>query len=184
MTAPLKPLNVSPATPTARRPSFMTAAVRRCFSKTWRGFGILSLARRLEVIADDLEMCRNQALALRIEDYWGTTRCEEASSWELPVPVIFSYFSSVFSTPTEPLPIPHSTLFIILLIVLVTCSGRKSCPLGAGPWGRAWMSSGKLERTLTGSSKTHGLRRLSRDPARPRSKSPGHLAAGTMIDSL
>jgi hypothetical protein len=39
----------------------------------WRGFGILSLARRLEVIADDLEMCRNQALALRIEDYWGTT---------------------------------------------------------------------------------------------------------------
>jgi hypothetical protein len=55
----------------------------------WRGFGILSLARRLEVIADDLEMCRNQALALRIEDYWGL----QASSWELPVPVIFSYFS-------------------------------------------------------------------------------------------
>jgi hypothetical protein len=31
----------------------------------------LSLAHRLEVIADDLESCRNQALALLIEDYWG-----------------------------------------------------------------------------------------------------------------
>jgi p-hydroxybenzoic acid efflux pump subunit AaeB len=31
----------------------------------------LSLAHRLEVIADDLESCRNQALALTINDYWG-----------------------------------------------------------------------------------------------------------------
>jgi len=31
----------------------------------------LSLAHRLEVIADDLAICRNQALALTIEDYWG-----------------------------------------------------------------------------------------------------------------
>jgi hypothetical protein len=31
----------------------------------------LSLAHRLDVIADDLEMCRDQALALTIERYWG-----------------------------------------------------------------------------------------------------------------
>ena len=31
----------------------------------------LSLSHRLEVIADDLESCRNQALALTIERYWG-----------------------------------------------------------------------------------------------------------------
>ena len=30
----------------------------------------LSLSHRLEVIADDLESCRNQALALTIERYW------------------------------------------------------------------------------------------------------------------
>ena len=30
----------------------------------------LSLSHSLEVIADDLESCRNQALALRIEHYW------------------------------------------------------------------------------------------------------------------
>ena len=30
----------------------------------------LSLSYRLEVIADDLESCRNQALALTIERYW------------------------------------------------------------------------------------------------------------------
>jgi hypothetical protein len=30
----------------------------------------LSLSQRLEVIAADLESCRNQALDLRIEDYW------------------------------------------------------------------------------------------------------------------
>jgi uncharacterized membrane protein YccC len=32
---------------------------------------LLSLAHRLDVIADDLEICRNQALALTIERYWG-----------------------------------------------------------------------------------------------------------------
>jgi uncharacterized membrane protein YccC len=32
---------------------------------------LLSLAHRLDVIADDLEICRNQALALTIEHYWG-----------------------------------------------------------------------------------------------------------------
>jgi hypothetical protein len=31
----------------------------------------LSLSHRLEVIADNLESCRNQALALTIERYWG-----------------------------------------------------------------------------------------------------------------
>ena len=31
----------------------------------------LSLSHRLEVIADDLESCRNQASALTIERYWG-----------------------------------------------------------------------------------------------------------------
>ena len=36
--APLKPPNVSPATPTAGPRSFMTAADRRCCSRTWRGF--------------------------------------------------------------------------------------------------------------------------------------------------
>jgi hypothetical protein len=30
----------------------------------------LSLSHKLEVIAEDLESCRNQALDLRIEDYW------------------------------------------------------------------------------------------------------------------
>ena len=30
----------------------------------------LSLSHRLEAIAGDLESCRNQVLALRIEDYW------------------------------------------------------------------------------------------------------------------
>jgi len=33
--------------------------------------GFLSVAHRLDVIADDLEMCRDQALALTIERYWG-----------------------------------------------------------------------------------------------------------------
>ncbi len=37
--------------------------------ETVRSF--LSLAHRLDVIADDLEICRNQALALTIERYWG-----------------------------------------------------------------------------------------------------------------
>jgi hypothetical protein len=32
---------------------------------------LLSLAHRLDVIADDLEICRNQALGLTIEHYWG-----------------------------------------------------------------------------------------------------------------
>ncbi len=32
--------------------------------------GFLSVAHRLDVIADDLEMCRDQALALTIERYW------------------------------------------------------------------------------------------------------------------
>jgi multidrug efflux pump subunit AcrA (membrane-fusion protein) len=32
---------------------------------------LLSLAHRLDVIADDLEIYRNQALALTIERYWG-----------------------------------------------------------------------------------------------------------------
>jgi hypothetical protein len=32
---------------------------------------LLSLAHRLDVIADDLEICRDQALALTIERYWG-----------------------------------------------------------------------------------------------------------------
>jgi hypothetical protein len=40
MTAPLKPLNASPATPTAGPRSFMTAAARRFCSRIWRGFGI------------------------------------------------------------------------------------------------------------------------------------------------
>jgi hypothetical protein len=40
MTALLKPHNGSPATPTAGQPSYMTGAVRRFYSKTWRGFGI------------------------------------------------------------------------------------------------------------------------------------------------
>jgi hypothetical protein len=31
----------------------------------------LSLSHRLDVIADDLEICRTQALALTIERYWG-----------------------------------------------------------------------------------------------------------------
>jgi hypothetical protein len=31
----------------------------------------LSLSHRLEVIADDLESCRNQSLALTIGRYWG-----------------------------------------------------------------------------------------------------------------
>ena len=30
----------------------------------------LALSHRLDVIADDLESCRNQALALTIERYW------------------------------------------------------------------------------------------------------------------
>jgi uncharacterized membrane protein YccC len=33
--------------------------------------GFLSVAHRLDVIADDLDMCRDQALALTIERYWG-----------------------------------------------------------------------------------------------------------------
>src|SRR5271165_3215508 len=40
MTVPLKPLSESPATPTAGRQSFTTAAARRFYSRTWRGFGI------------------------------------------------------------------------------------------------------------------------------------------------
>jgi hypothetical protein len=40
MTALLKPLNASPATPTAGPRNSMIAAVRRCSSKTWRGLGI------------------------------------------------------------------------------------------------------------------------------------------------
>jgi phosphate uptake regulator len=31
----------------------------------------LSLARRLDVIADDLETCRDQTLSLSLERYWG-----------------------------------------------------------------------------------------------------------------
>ena len=31
----------------------------------------LSLAHRLDVIADDLEICRDQTLALALERYWG-----------------------------------------------------------------------------------------------------------------
>src|SRR5271165_7373016 len=40
MTAPLRPLSESPATPTAARRNSTTAAVRRFCTKTWRGFGI------------------------------------------------------------------------------------------------------------------------------------------------
>jgi hypothetical protein len=39
-TAPLRPRTESPATPTAGRRSSTTAAVKRCCSKIWRGFGI------------------------------------------------------------------------------------------------------------------------------------------------
>jgi hypothetical protein len=39
-TAPLKPLNESPATPTAGPRNSMTAAAKRFCSRTWRGFGI------------------------------------------------------------------------------------------------------------------------------------------------
>ncbi len=39
MTAPLKPLSESPATPTAGPRNSMTAAARRFCSRTWRGFG-------------------------------------------------------------------------------------------------------------------------------------------------
>jgi hypothetical protein len=34
------------------------------------GLSFLSLSHRLEVIANDLETCRNLALALTIERYW------------------------------------------------------------------------------------------------------------------
>jgi hypothetical protein len=40
MTVLLKPLSASPATPTAGRQSFTTAAVRRCPWRTWSEFGI------------------------------------------------------------------------------------------------------------------------------------------------
>jgi hypothetical protein len=40
MTAPLKPLSESPGEPTAGPRNFMTAAVRRCSWRIWRGFGI------------------------------------------------------------------------------------------------------------------------------------------------
>ena len=40
MTAPWKLLSELPATPTAGPQNFMTVAVRRCCSRTWRGFGI------------------------------------------------------------------------------------------------------------------------------------------------
>jgi uncharacterized membrane protein YccC len=61
-------------------PIFIAAIVGRLFwpilpeselRKRLIEFFFLSLAHRLEVIADDLESCRNQALALTIEDYWG-----------------------------------------------------------------------------------------------------------------
>jgi hypothetical protein len=61
-------------------PIFIAAIVGRLFwpilpeselRKRLIEFFFLSLAHRLEVIAADLESCRNQALALTIEDYWG-----------------------------------------------------------------------------------------------------------------
>src|SRR5271165_591896 len=57
MTAPLKLLNESPATPTAGPRSFMTAAARRFCSRIWRGFGINmwtleKLGRRDVFVAD------------------------------------------------------------------------------------------------------------------------------------
>jgi hypothetical protein len=39
MTAPLKPLSGSPVTPIVGPRNCMTAAVRRCSWRTWRGFG-------------------------------------------------------------------------------------------------------------------------------------------------
>jgi hypothetical protein len=52
--APWKPLNESPATPTAGRQNYMTAAARRSCSKIWRGSGIKRPVAQSPRVSPDL----------------------------------------------------------------------------------------------------------------------------------